>query len=52
LQASKSPTTLGELKKSGWRSKRVMSELRDNLIAALAQANPPANPSPSSPIVD
>ncbi len=29
------PTTLGALQRSGWRSKRVKDELRDNLIAAL-----------------
>lgn len=40
MQASNKPTTLGELKKSGWRSKRVKSELRDNLIAALARKAP------------
>ena len=31
------PSTLGELKKSGWKSKRVRDELRDNLIAALKE---------------
>jgi magnesium chelatase subunit I len=40
MQVPKRPTTLGELKKSGWRSKRVKTELRDNLIAALAQKAP------------
>jgi len=31
------PTTLGELRDSGWRSKSVKRELRDNLIAALRE---------------
>lgn len=34
------PATRGELLKSGWRSKRVKDELRDNLIAALAAKAP------------
>ncbi len=34
------PTTLGELKQSGWRQKRVKQELRDNLIAALTNQTP------------
>ncbi len=33
--STKKAATLGELKRSGWRSKRVKDELRDNLIAAL-----------------
>ncbi|HEX5053846.1 MAG TPA: magnesium chelatase [Planctomycetota bacterium] len=33
-------STLGELVASGWRSRRVKHELRDNLIAALASKAP------------
>src|SRR6185369_8323994 len=29
------PATLGELKRSGWRSKSVKDELRDNLLARI-----------------
>ncbi len=34
------PSTLGELVKSGWRSKRIKHELRDNLKVALARKAP------------
>lgn len=34
-QQPKRPTTLAELERSGWRSKSVKDELRDNLIRAL-----------------
>ncbi|MBL8727966.1 MAG: magnesium chelatase [Planctomycetes bacterium] len=34
------PATLGELRQSGWRGRRVKQELRDNLIAALANRTP------------
>jgi magnesium chelatase subunit I len=34
------PGTLGELRQSGWRSKRTKQELRDNLVAALAAKTP------------
>jgi len=37
---AKKPSTLGELVQSGWRSKRVKDELRDNLIEALARRAP------------
>ena len=33
-------TRLGELKKSGWRSRSVKDELRDNLIARLREREP------------
>ncbi len=31
------PVTLGELQRTGWRSKRVKDELRDNLVQALRE---------------
>lgn len=34
------PRTLGELKKSGWRSRSVKDELRENLIAHLREGQP------------
>jgi magnesium chelatase subunit I len=34
------PSTLGALKSSGYQSKSVKQELRDNLMAALAQQRP------------
>lgn len=34
------PTTLGELKKSGWKSRTVKEELRTNLIARIRSAEP------------
>src|SRR5436190_22920246 len=33
--AAPAPTTLGELRKTGWRPRPVKAELRDNLVAAL-----------------
>ncbi len=33
------PSTLAELKRSGWRSRSVKQELRENLIAALARGD-------------
>lgn len=40
MSSNKLPATLGELARSGWRSKPVKQELRDNLIAALQQKTP------------
>ena len=34
------PATLGELKKSGYKSKRIKDEMRDNLILKLQQGDP------------
>jgi magnesium chelatase subunit I len=34
------PKTLGELKKSGWRSRSVKLEMRENLIARLKESRP------------
>jgi len=34
------PTTLGQLRESGWRSRSVKQELRDNLIARLRSKTP------------
>ena len=34
--APRRPTTLGELKQSGWLSRTVKHEMRDNLIGRLA----------------
>lgn len=34
------PTTLGQLKESGWRSRTVKQELRENLVAALRDGRP------------
>ena len=34
------PRTLGELKKSGWRSRGVKAEMRENLIARLKAKQP------------
>ncbi|MCY2958902.1 MAG: sigma 54-interacting transcriptional regulator [Planctomycetota bacterium] len=34
------PTTLGQLRESGWRSRTVKQELRDNLIARLRSGAP------------
>ncbi|MEZ6037621.1 MAG: magnesium chelatase [Planctomycetota bacterium] len=39
-QATARPSTLGALKTSGWRSRSVKQELRDNLLAALAAKRP------------
>ncbi len=36
----KKPKTLGELKRSGWRSRRVKDELRANLIEVLKRGEP------------
>ncbi len=34
------PTTLGQLRESGWRSRTVKQELRDNLIARIRSGSP------------
>jgi len=34
------PTTLGALRDSGWRSRSVKREIRDNLVAALREGRP------------
>src|SRR4051812_26811844 len=39
-QSSALPSTLGELRASGWRSRTVKEELRSNLIARLGEGRP------------
>src|ERR671925_40524 len=38
--AANLPTTLGELRTSGWRTRTVKEELRANLVARLAAGSP------------
>lgn len=40
MNKNKLPATLGELKKSGYKSKRVKDEVRDNLILKLQRREP------------
>ncbi|MHC5007380.1 MAG: magnesium chelatase, partial [Planctomycetota bacterium] len=36
MPSTAKPTTLAELRKSGWRTKTVKQEIHDNFVAALA----------------
>jgi magnesium chelatase subunit I len=39
MPSSAKPTTLAQLRESGWQSKTVKNEIRDNFIAALARGD-------------